>query len=123
MRNYKKNEDVFRKYVLQSRNLFSFMDTNSLMRFTNQLTDEEYLLFDYMAYQGCTINEAANKIEFSLSKTYKLLGTIKCKGMLFFTSNQNIFSSKDRNINLSGTFTNALQADIQNAPEKFAVSA
>jgi transposase len=99
------------------------MDTNSLMKFSDQLTDEEYLLFDYMAYQGCTITEAANKIEFSLSKTYKLLGAIKCKGMLFFTSNQNIFSSKDRNINLSGTYTNALHADIQNAPEKFAVSA
>ena len=120
---YKTNEDVLSKYVLQTCNLFSFMDTNSLMKFSDQLTDEEYLLFDYMAYQGCTITEAANKIEFSLSKTYKLLGNIKCKGMLFFTSNQNIFLSKDRNINLSGTYTNALRADIQNAPEKFAVSA
>jgi hypothetical protein len=120
---HKTNEDVLSKYVLQTCNLFSFMDTNSLMKFSDQLTDEEYLLFDYMAYQGCTITEAANKIEFSLSKTYKLLGAIKCKGMLFFTSNQNIFSSKDRNINLSGTYTNALHADIQNAPEKFAVSA
>lgn len=123
MCNYKTSEDVLRKYVLQSCNLFSFMDTNSLMRFTDQLTDEEYLLFDYMAYQGCTINEAANKIQFSLSKTYKLLGTIKCKGMLFFTSNQNIFLSKDRNINLSDSFEDVVPAHIQNAPEKFAVSA
>jgi hypothetical protein len=76
-----------------------------------------------MAYQGCTITEAANKIEFSLSKTYKLLGTIKCKGMLFFTSNQYIFLSKDRNINLSDSFKNAVPAHIQNAPEKFALSA
>ena len=74
---YKTNEDVLAKYVLQTCNLFSFMNTNSLMKFSDQLTDEEYLLFDYMAYQGCTITEAANKIEFSLSKTYKLLGTIK----------------------------------------------
>lgn len=123
MYNYKASEDVLFRYVLQTCNLFSFMDTNSLMKFSDQLTDEEYLLFDYMAYQGCTITEAANKIEFSLSKTYKLLGTIKCKGMLFFTSNQNIFLSKDRNINLSDSYENAVPAHIQNAPEKFAVSA
>ncbi len=123
MYNYKASEDVLFRYVLQTCNLFSFMDTNSLMKFSDQLTDEEYLLFDYMAYQGCTITEAANKIEFSLSKTYKLLGTIKCKGMLFFTSNQYIFLSKDRNINLSDSYENAVPAHIQNAPEKFAVSA
>lgn len=117
------NEDVFSQYVLQSCNLLSFVNSDSLIKFFDQLTDDEYLLFDYMAYQGCTIVEAANKIEYSVSKAYKLIGTIKCKGMLFFTSNQNIFLSKDRNINLSGSFANAVPAHIQNAPEKFAVSA
>lgn len=123
MHTYKLNEDVLSQYVLQTCNLFSFMDENSLMKFSNQLTDDEYLLFDYMTYQGCGINEAANKIEFSLAKTYRLLGTIKCKGLLFFASNQNVFLSKDRIINFSEVSPCALRSHVVNAYEEIALSA
>ena len=119
----KLNEDVLSQYVLQTFNLFSFMDENSLMRFSDQLTDDEYLLFDYLTYQGCSINEAANKIEFSLAKTYRLLGIIKCKGLLFFASNQNVFLSKDRIFNISVATSCELPARVVNANEELALSA
>ena len=119
---FRTTEDVFSQYALQTCNLFSFIDKNLLMKFSDQLTDDEYLLFDYMVYQGCNISEAAKKIEFGFNKTYKLLGDIKCKGLLFFTSNQGIFFSKDR-ILISSDNPCVLPAHIQNSLEQTALSA
>mgnify|MGYP001166651739 FL=1 len=119
---FRTTEDVFSKYALQTCNLFSFIDKNLLMKFSDQLTDDEYLLFDYMVYQGCNISEAAKKIEFGFNKTYRLLGNIKCKGLLFFTSNQGIFFSKDRML-ISSDSPCALPAHIQNSLEQTALSA
>ena len=89
-------EELLSKYVLQTCNTFSFVNDDLLLRFSDQLNDDEYLLFDYLCFQGLTIQEATKKIEFCSSKVYNLITKIKSKGLSFFESDTNVMLNKDR---------------------------
>lgn len=90
--------DALLSYVLQTCNTYSFVNHNLLLSFTDQLNDEEYLLFDYLCFQNLTIFEAIQKIEFSSSKVYRLIDNIKSKGLAFLAPESNIFFENDRRV-------------------------
>jgi len=87
--------DLLSKYVLQTCNTLSLVNEDLLMRFSDQLDDSEYLLFDYLCFQGLTIQQAAEKIELCSSKVYTLLEKIKSKGLSFLKSGSKVILNQE----------------------------
>lgn len=77
--------DTLSVYVNQALNIIGLVDPYQFYYFTEELSSEEYLLLDYLIYQGMNLNEASTKLEVSFYKGKCLLECISNKAKVFVT--------------------------------------
>ena len=78
-------DDTLPVYVNQALNIIGLVDPYQFYYFTEELSAEEYLLLDYLIYQGMNLHEASTKLEVSIYKGKCLLECISNKAKVFVT--------------------------------------
>ena len=76
-------QDTLLVYLNQAFNLTGLVDPFQFYKFTEELSSDEYLLLDYLIYQGMKLSEATLKLEVSLYKGKCLLDSISNKARKF----------------------------------------
>ena len=78
-------DDTLPVYVNQALNIIGLVDPYQFYYFTEELSSDEYLLLDYLIYQGMNLREASIKLEVSFYKGKCLLECISNKAKVFVT--------------------------------------
>ena len=78
-------DDTLSVYAYQALNITGLVDPYQFYLFTEELSSDEYLLLDYLIYQGMNLHEASAKLEVSLYKGRCLLECISNKAKVFVT--------------------------------------
>lgn len=76
-------KDALSVYANQALNIIGLVDPYQFYYFTKELSTDEYLLLDYLIYQGMNLQEAALKLEVSFYKGKCLLECITNKAKIF----------------------------------------